>query len=201
MKTIPTSEKEKALHYIDTLVEVARDPFLILDKKLTVVRANISFYQTFQVAKEDTEGKFVYDLGNRQWNIPKLKDLLEGVLPQKKIISDFEVEHTFPKIGKRTIFLNARQIDSAELIILCFEDITIKKEAERKALKYTKGLESEVAKRTKTLKDKIKDLEELTQVMVGRELKMSELKEEIARIKKLKKLNGNGGNGHNLTKP
>ena len=89
------------------------------------------------------------------------------------------------------MFLNARQVDSVQLIILCFEDITLKKKAEKKVLKYTKDLELEVAKRTKTLADRVKDLEELTQVMIGRELKMSELKKEISRIKKIKKINGN----------
>lgn len=203
MKTLPKSEKEKALHYIDTLVEVAREPFLILDGKLKVIRANKSFYNIFRVAKENTEGLFVYNLGNKQWNIAKLRELLENILPKKKVFKDFEVEHNFPKIGKRTMFLNARQIDSVKLIILCFEDVTLKKEVERKALKYKQELESKVIERTKTLNEKVKDLEDLTQVMVGRELKMSELKKEIARIRKLKKLNGNNGNNgnnHNLTK-
>jgi two-component system CheB/CheR fusion protein len=194
-------EAQRARVYIEILAEMAREPFLILDKNLNVVDANNSFLKTFRVTKNETEGHFVFDLGNKQWNIPKLRELLENILPKRKFFEGFEVEHNFPIIGKRTMVLNAQEVDSAQLIILCFEDITAKKGVEREALKYIKGLESEVAKRTKTLQDKVKDLEELTQVMVGRELKMSELKKEIARIRKLKKLNGNGSNNRNSTKP
>jgi len=191
MKTVPDDEKQKALHYIETLVEVAREPFLILDKNLLTIKANKSFYQTFKVTKKATEGKFVYNLGNKQWNISNLKKLLESILPKQKIFKDFEVKHKFPKIGKRVMLLNARQVDSVQLIILAFEDITLEKEAEERTEKYTKKLEEEVESRTKKLNDRVRDLEEITQVMVGRELKMSELKKEIARIKKLKKINGN----------
>jgi len=190
MKELP-GERKKALHYIETLVEVAREPFLILDRSLRVIRANYSFYRTFRVTAKQTERKFVYDLGNKQWNITKLKRLLEDILPKRKVFKDFEVDHKFPKIGRQVMILNARQVDSVQLIILAFENVTAKKEIEEQAKKYTKKLEVEVAKRTKELDIRIRDLEELTQVMVGRELKMSELKKEIARIKKLKKLNGN----------
>jgi two-component system CheB/CheR fusion protein len=185
MKTLTKSEREKALAYIDALLEVAREPFLILDKNLQIARASESFYQTFRVTKEETEKRFVYDLGNRQWNIPKLKELLEGILPERKVFKDFEVVHEFPVIGRRAMLLNARQVDSIQLIILAFEDITARKEVEKKAGDYRKKLEAEVVERTKTLASRVEELEKLTQVMVGRELKMSELKKEIARIKKL----------------
>ena len=200
MKTLSEDERQKALHYIETLVEVAREPFLILNKNLKVIRANNAFYQIFRVVEKETEGRSLYELGNKQRNIPGLKKLLGDILPKKKVIKDFEVEHKFQVIGRKIMFLNARQVDSVDLIILCFEDITARKLLEKKALYYTKELEAKVAERTKSLGDRVKDLEELTQVMVDRELKMSELKKEIALIKKLKKLNGNGGNNHNLTK-
>ncbi len=121
------SERQRALHYIQTLIEVAREPFLILDENLRVVIANISFYETFRVGQKETEGNFIYDLGNKQWNIPKLKELLEDILPKKKLFRDYEVTHTFPTIGKRIMALNAKEVDSVQLIILCFEDITEKK--------------------------------------------------------------------------
>jgi PAS domain-containing protein len=191
VEPLSQAEKSKARVYIQTLVDVAREPFLILDGDLRVVAVNKAFCKTFKVTKKATEQKFVYDLGNKQWNIPKLKKLLEEILPKRKSLTGFDVEHKFPAIGQRVMLLNARQVDSVQLIILAFEDVTAKRKVEQAAKNYTKKLEAQVAQRTKTLHDQIKDLEELTQVMVGRELKMSELKREIARIKKLKKINGN----------
>jgi len=193
---IAQKETQKALHYIETLVDLAREPFLILNQDLRIINANESFYQTFRASKKTTEGKFIYNLGNKQWNIPKLKKLLEQILPQKKVIRDFEVSHKFPKIGQRIILLNGHQIDSVQLIILCFNDVTQIRKKEKTAQAYTQKLEATVARRTKQLQTRVKDLEELTEVMVGRELKMSELKKEIARVKKLKKLNHNNGNGN-----
>jgi PAS domain-containing protein len=192
--TSKTDDKGKALLYINTLLDVAREPFLILDNELRVIRANASFYLTFQVEQKETEGNLVFDLGDKQWDIPILKTLLEAILPEKKAVKDFEVEHDFPKIGKKVMMLNGRQLDSLQLIILAFEDITLKNEIKLKAELYTKELEGRVIERTKELSDRVKDLEELTKVMVGRELKMSELKQEIARIKKIKQ-NGNNGGG------
>lgn len=186
-------ERQLALHYIKALTDTAREPFLILDSKLKVVSANDYFLKTFRVVKKKTEGEFLYDLGDRQWNIPELKKLLGEILPEKKVIKNYEVTHKFPRIGLKTIRLNARQIDTIALIILCFEDITAKKALEKKAAEYTRNLEKKVAKRTSELKNRVEELEELTKVMVGRELKMSELKKEIVRIKKLKKLKNNNG--------
>lgn len=197
MKNLLQTDRQRALQDIEVLIETAREPFLVLDKNLLVVDANQSFYKTFKVAKKETISRYVYNLGNNQWQIPKLKLLLERILPDKKVLNDFEVEHKFPVIGRRIMVLNARQLDSVQLIVLAFEDITAKREAEKKALEYTRNLEKIVIQRTKKLNERIKDLEELTTVMVGRELKMSELKKEIIRLKKLKKLNGNGHNGTN----
>jgi len=198
MKTLSKGDRQRAIEDMQVMMEVSREPFLILDIDLRVVEANPTFYQTFSVNPNETKGKFIYDLGNKQWNIPKLKQLLESILPQKKIFKDYEVEHNFPTIGKRIMLLNAQRLDTVQLVILAFEDVTEKRRLEKKAIEYTKSLEVEVAKRTKELEDRVKDLEELTNVMVGRELKMSELKKEIIRIKKLKKLNGYGnGNGKN----
>lgn len=189
-------ERQTALHYIKTLADTVREPFLILDPKLKVIFANNYFFKTFQVTKKDTEGKLLYNLGNYQWDIPELKKLLKDILPHKKVVKDYAVTSDFPFVGIKTMRLNAQQVDAIQLIIICFEDITIKEALEKKEKEYTKSLEMKVAERTSELCKKVEDLEELTKVMVGRELKMSELKKEIARIKKLKKLkNNNGGNG------
>ena len=183
--------KEDALHYIQTLVEVARESFLILDADLRVVSANPTFYKNFQVSSKETENKFVYDLGNGQWNIPALRSLLEQILPKKKEVSEYEVVHVFETIGEKTMLLNAKQVDSVQLIILAIEDITKLTKLESELAAYAKGLENKVTERTQELADKLEELESLNKSMVGRELKMMELKKEIEGLKELI-INGNG---------
>ena len=119
--------------YIKTIVDVVREPVLILDKNLCVMAANAPFYKTFQVDKNDTEGKVVYKLGNGQWDIPALRELLEKILPDDTFFNGFEVTHIFPSIGRKVMLLNARQIHCqndleskyiAPIILLAFEDVT-----------------------------------------------------------------------------
>ncbi|OGZ72583.1 MAG: hypothetical protein A2908_03520 [Candidatus Staskawiczbacteria bacterium RIFCSPLOWO2_01_FULL_38_12b] len=181
--TLRVSKKE-ALHYMKTLVDVARESFLILDADLRVISANQTFYQKFQVRPEETENVSLYELGNGQWNIPELRKLLEEILPNKKIVKDYDVTHNFETIGKKTILLNARQIDSIQLIILAMEDITSRKELEEKLAEHAKGLETKITERTKNLLEKVKELEWANKSMVGRELKMMELKKEVEELKK-----------------
>lgn len=183
--------KDLALHYMKTLVEVARESFLILDSSLRVISANPIFYQSFKVLLEKTEGKLLYELGNGQWNINTLKNLLEKILPEKGVVKNYEVTHIFEKIGKKTMMLNARQIDTVQLIILAIEDVTDRKQLELEMANYTKGLEVKVAERTKELTNRVQELESLNKTMIGRELKMVELKKEIENLEKLIK-NGNG---------
>ncbi len=185
--------KQAALHYMKTLVDVARESFLILDADLRVLSANPTFYQNFQVLPDKTEGKFIYELGNGQWNIPQLMGLLEKILPEKKVIKNYEVTHIFEAIGEKTILLNAKQIDAVQLIILAMEDITERKQLEGKIVEYTEGLEKKISERTKQLADKVKELESINKSMVGRELKMVELKKEIESCETRVK-NGNGKN-------
>ena len=130
--TKPTPEKDQALHdalaYADNIIATLRHPFMVLDTNLRIVTANRSFYQNFHVTPEETQGQFVYDLGNRQWDIPRLRILLEEVLPQNNVFQDFEVEHDFPAIGRKIMLLNACRIrkpgNDSELILLAIEDIT-----------------------------------------------------------------------------
>ena len=175
--------RELALHYMTTLVEVARESFLILDAEIRVISANPTFYQNFRVSPAETENKLLYELGNGQWRIPELKKLMEEILPKKKIVKNYEVTHFFEKIGEKTIVLNARQIDTVQLIILAMEDVTIKKELEEKLAEYTKNLEVRVKERTDELNNRVKELETLNKTMVGRELKMVELKKELKDLK------------------
>lgn len=185
--------------YIRTVVDTIREPFLILDKDLRVLSANRTFYAMFHTTLKETEGTLVYGLGNRQWDIPKLKILLEDIIPKHTHFEDFKVEHDFPKIGLKIMMLNARQIyttsNKKPIILLAMEDITKQIQLEDKMKKYTKELTVEVSKRTAELEDRVEELERLNKTMIGRELKMVELKKEIEKMKKLVK-NGNHKNGN-----
>ena len=176
--------RQLAVHYMKTLVDVARESFLILGEDLKIISANPIFYRVFHTSPEQTEGELIYDLGNGQWNIPELKKLLQEILPEKKSVENYEVNHVFPTIGRKTMLLNAGQIDSAQLIILAIEDITERKQLEEELAKYTKKLEVEVKKRTAELADRVTELERMNKTMTGRECKMAELKKEIDELKK-----------------
>ncbi len=180
-----TESTDNALHYFKTLVEVARESFLILNSDLRVISANDIFYRNFGVTKEETENILLYHLGNGQWDIPELKDLLEKILPEKKAVRDYAVTHIFEVIGRKTILLNARQIDSVQLIILAMEDITSKTILEEQLADLAKTQEVNIQARTLELADRVKELESLNKVMVGRELRMVELKQEISELKKV----------------
>jgi len=110
-------------------------PLLILKPGLQVRAANEAFYHSFQVSPEETVGQLVFDLGNGQWNIPKLRSLLEEVLPENRSFKDYEVTHDFQKLGRRTMLLSGRRVQHLDLILLAIEDITQLKEAEKTAQK------------------------------------------------------------------
>lgn len=118
-------------NYAEAIVETIHEPILILDKSLKITTANRSFYKTFRVKEEETEGKLIYELGNHQWNIAELRQMLETILPEKEKLVDFEVTHTFENIGERTMLLNAKAIQredrSKNLILLAMKDITEQK--------------------------------------------------------------------------
>jgi PAS domain-containing protein len=125
---------QHALAYAENIIATLREPFVVLDKSLRVHTANAAFYRGFHVTKEETEGRFVYELGNGQWNIPQLRTLLPQVLSNSHPLEDFEVEHVFPALGRRNMLLNARRFppdgDDAELVLLAIEDNTSHKQAE-----------------------------------------------------------------------
>src|ERR1700675_3899854 len=93
-----------------SIVDTVREPVLVLDKGLRVIAASRSFYSAFKVSPEDTQGRHLYALGDGQWDIPKLRALLEKIVPEHGVMENYEVEHEFPGLGHRTICLNARQL-------------------------------------------------------------------------------------------
>ena len=124
---------EDIQNYAQNVVDTVREPLLILDATLRVRSANRAFYQTFQVSSSETEGRLIYELGNGQWDIPDLRTLLEDIVPKSSVFDDFELEHTFPTIGRRIMLLNARKLQAGhhgELLVLAMEDVTARRKAE-----------------------------------------------------------------------
>src|ERR1700730_4621517 len=117
------------------LVETVREGLLVLEPDLTISFANRSFYNTFEVMPEDTVGQKLYELGNRQWNIPKLRAALESIISGRTTIEAFEVDQFFPSIGRRTMLLNARKVyrpgNKIQQILLAIEDVTERVRLER----------------------------------------------------------------------
>lgn len=143
-------ESETALKYADSIIATLREPFLVINKNLRIVSANRSFYITFKVTKKETIGRLLFNLGHRQWNIPKLIKLLKEILPQKRVVTNYEVEHEFRTIGHRIMSLNASQLrvqkkiakliteggeeEEEELILLAIEDITEQEKLKKKII-------------------------------------------------------------------
>ena len=111
----------------ESVVDTIDEPLLVMDGEFKVISANRSFYQFFQVAVADTVGRKIYELGNSQWNIPALRELLEIILPRDQAVKGFLVEHDFPVIGHQKIQLNARRIvgksSELSLILLTTKDV------------------------------------------------------------------------------
>ncbi len=159
---------EESWTLIKTVVDVVREPMLILDKELRVMAANESFYRTFQVEQKDTEGKIVYELGDGQWGIPALRKLLEDILPKNTFFKGFEVAHDFPSIGRKVMILNGRQIHCKEnstsklyspIILLALEDVTDMMMIAQKLANHTNQFEEKISERTQYTEMQINKLE------------------------------------------
>jgi two-component sensor histidine kinase len=129
------TEIEEARAFAEAIINTVREPFLVLDQDLRVLAASRSFYQTFKVSVDDTQGRLLYALGDGQWDIPQLHLLLEKIVPEQGVMEDYEVEHEFPDIGQRTMLLNARRVfydrGSHTTILLGIEDVTAQRVLER----------------------------------------------------------------------
>ena len=137
---------DEASEFAESIINTVREPLIALDQDLRVVTVSRSFYEFFKVKPEETVGQLIYDLGNKQWDIPKLRELLETILPQKATFDNYEVEHDFATIGRRIMLLNARQIQRGlgkeRIILLAIEDITERKEIETGLEKTRKNWKS-----------------------------------------------------------
>lgn len=131
-----TKELVESEIFLSSIIQTVRESLLVLSPDFKVLSANNHFLKTFKVTSEETVGKILYELGNNQWNIPALKELLIKILPTSNPVIDFEVEHTFPHIGKRLMLLNAYRIEFdgsyKDRILLAIEDISEKREMERR---------------------------------------------------------------------
>jgi two-component system CheB/CheR fusion protein len=126
---------ESSLVYYKEITETVRHPLIILNSDLGVVTANPAFYRKFKVLEKDTEGRLLYELGDNQWDTPELREFLERVLPKKKKLNDYEITLDLPDLGRKTMLLSARQIDSKQLILLALDDVT-----EQRALKLNSDI-------------------------------------------------------------
>jgi PAS domain S-box-containing protein len=134
----------EALRYAESIVETVREPLVVLNVDLKILSANRSFYNTFKVTPDETVGNFIYDLGDRQWDIPRLRTLFEDILPKNTKFDNFEVEHDFPIIGHKIMLLNARRIYrkdiGMQMILLAIEDITERRQREEELKKLSEEL-------------------------------------------------------------
>ena len=125
---------QESLEYCENIVSTIREPLLVLDADLRVISANRSFYRQFSVTSQEIEGKLIYEICNGQWNVPKLRGLQEDILPRNTSLDDFELDHEFPGLGRRSMLLNARRIHDGvskeQKILLAIEDITDRKRVE-----------------------------------------------------------------------
>jgi PAS domain S-box-containing protein len=137
--------EDEAREYSESIINTVREPLIVMDQDLRVVTASRSFYEFFKVKPEETVGQLIYDLGNKQWDIPKLQTLLEEILLKDKKFDDYEVEHDFSNIGQKIMLLNARRITQKEigsqLILLAIEDVTEKMRLQRELAERTRDAE------------------------------------------------------------
>jgi two-component system CheB/CheR fusion protein len=116
----------RAREFAAEVVDTVRQPLVVLDADLRVQEANRAFYETFRLDAGRVEGRLLYDLADRQWDIPRLRELLEEIIPQNAIFEGFEVEHDFRELGLRKMVLNARRLDAGDgrpdLILLAIEE-------------------------------------------------------------------------------
>ena len=122
-----TAALELARSTGEALMSTIRDPILLLDSDFRVRRANRAFAETFGLEPEEVEGKFIYEIGDKDWDLPELRQLLEDVLPQRKNFEGFEVNHAFARVGQKRLLVDARRIESGRrregVIVLVIREV------------------------------------------------------------------------------
>ena len=160
--------EQLATDYAMSIVDTVREPLVVLDAKLRLKSASKAFFDKFAVSAEETLSKSLHDLGDRQWDIPDPRKLLAEVLPESKKIEDYEVEHEFPNLGRRTMLLNGRSVEQRDgkepLLLHAIEDVTERKRAEE------------------TLRTHAEEISRLARGLVGRELRIIEMKKEVNQL-------------------
>ncbi|WP_100340033.1 PAS domain-containing sensor histidine kinase [Mucilaginibacter auburnensis] len=161
--------------YLASIVQTVRESLVVLNPDLKVLSVNDHFVKTFKVTREETEGKLMYELGNGQWNIPRLKELLENILPTNNPVLEFEVEHDFPHIGKKLMLLNAHRIELEgqfrDRILIAIEDITDRREIERRKDDFLSIASHELKTPLTTIKGYVQVMQKLMPADVSDKLK------------------------------
>jgi two-component system, chemotaxis family, CheB/CheR fusion protein len=156
---------QEACEYADAIVETIREPLLVLDADLRVQSANPAFYQFFQVEPTEIEQYLLFELEDRQWNIPVLRTLLEELLPTNHAFTDYTMEYTFPRIGRKTMLLNAHRIDHVPLVLLAMEDITVLTQTVKEKQLLLEQREEFMAIASHELKTPLTSLKGYTQIL------------------------------------
>ncbi len=182
---------DESYEYSNAIVSTMHDPLLVLGKDLRVKSANKAFYKIFDVTEEETEGVLLYELGNKQWNIPALRDLLENIIPNNSEFYNYEVKHTFLDIGEKIMSLNASRVvqktHREELILLIISDITevrrliVEKEALDKELlkKEIRNRKAEKTRLEKAVDKRTQELKEANELLDNRNKELLNLNNEL----------------------
>ena len=171
-----TQSLKESEDYLASIVQTVRESLIVLDPEFKVLSVNEHFLKTFKVTNEDTISKLLYRLGNGQWNIPALKELLESVLPTNNPVENFEVEHDFPHIGKKLMLLNAHRIELEgqykDRILLAIEDITDRREIERRKDDFLSIASHELKTPLTTIKGLVQMMQRTIPVEVSEKFKI-----------------------------
>ncbi|MFM9950386.1 MAG: ATP-binding protein, partial [Saprospiraceae bacterium] len=177
----------ESYEYAEAIISTINEPLLVLDNKLCIKSANKAFYEKFKVREEETVGGLLYDLGNKQWNIPRLRELLEDIIPKNAQFNNFELTHNFPSIGEKIMLLNASRVvqkmHQEQLILLAINDITesaLQQRKEKERLKkdisesklYNQKLEKAVEERTK-------ELAQVNETLAGKNTELVRINKEL----------------------